>query len=249
MRVEGQQALLQVSDVSKRFNGLHALKGVNLTVRRGETVALIGPNGAGKTTLFNVVTGNFLPDSGSVRFHGQEITKSSMSDIARLGLVRVFQKPRVFPGLTVWENLLIGCSLRNGKDGQIKDYAGQLAESAGLYKERHQIAGSLPFGKKRFLEVARALAVDPSLLLLDEAAAGLSPAEQDKLICLIQKELSEGKLNLLFIEHRSTVIAQLATRVVILSNGQKVFDGVAGESVTDEAIRELYTKVGHVSAT
>lgn len=248
MREEGQAALLQVSDVSKRFNGVHALKGVNLTLQRGETVALIGPNGAGKTTLFNVITGNLLPDSGSVTFCSKEISKSSMSDIARLGLVRVFQKPRVFPGLTVWENLLIGCTLRNRKDGQIKDRAGQLAESAGLYKERHQIAGSLPFGKKRFLELARALAVTPSLLLLDEPAAGLSPTEQDKLISIIQKELSDGKLHLLFIEHRSSVIAQLATRVVILSNGQKVFEGAAGESVTDEAIMELYTKVGHVSA-
>lgn len=249
MREEGQKALLQVSEVSKRFNGLHALKDVSLSMQSGETVALIGPNGAGKTTLFNVITGNLRPDTGSVKFCGKEITQLSMSDIARRGLVRVFQKPRVFPDLTVWKNLLIGCTVQNNNDGTMKDRVEQLVELSGLFKERNELAGSLPFGKKRFLELARALAVSPSLLLLDEPAAGLSPIEQDKLIKLILKEVVGGKLHLFFIEHRSAIISQLASRVIILSNGKKVFEGAVGQSVTDDAIRELYTKVGHVSAS
>jgi branched-chain amino acid transport system ATP-binding protein len=234
--------LLNISDVSKRFNGLHALKRISLSIRNGETIALIGPNGAGKTTLFNVITASLRPDSGSVIFRGKDITRLSVSDIARAGLVRVFQKPRIFPNLSVWENVEIGSAAQSTKNGRIAERTQELVQLAGLFTERNQLAGSLSFGKKRFLELIRALAVVPSLLLLDEPAAGLSPSEQDKLIILLKNKLFEGKLQLLFIEHRPSFIAELATRVVILNNGQKVFEGPAGDSVTDTAILTHYTR-------
>jgi branched-chain amino acid transport system ATP-binding protein len=247
--VMSSELLLHITEVSKRFSGIQALKKITLSVDKGETVALIGPNGAGKTTLFDIITGNLRADSGSVKFRDKEITKLSLSETARLGMVRVFQTPRVFAGLTVWENVLIGSKLRKGRGGDMTDRVKQLVDSAGLFKERDQVAASLPFGKKRFLELARALAVAPWMLLLDEPASGLSPEEQRKLVAFLHEELSGGNLHLLFIEHRLPLILELASRVAILNNGEKVFEGSVGESVTDNAIRELYTRGGYVPAT
>jgi branched-chain amino acid transport system ATP-binding protein len=250
MKAKEKGVLLHVSGVSKRFGGLNALSGVDLLIREGETVALIGPNGAGKTTLFNIITGNLRPDSGSIHFLSKEISGLPMQKVARLGLVRVFQKPRVFPKLSVWENVFIGATANEVSDGKkADDRVAELLAAAGLFDVRNSPAGALPFGQKRLLELARAMAAKPSLLLLDEPAAGLSPEEQGGLINFIKDALASKSLHVLFIEHRSVVISQLASKVVILSNGRKVFEGEAGQAVTEQAIEDLYIKVGYVART
>jgi branched-chain amino acid transport system ATP-binding protein len=248
VRAEEKRVLLQVSEVSKRFGGLKALDGVDLQIHEGETVAVVGPNGAGKTTLFNIITGGQRPDSGSVMFLGREISGLPMQEVARLGLVRVFQNPRVFPKLSVWDNVLIGATAKRvSGSSKAEHLARELLTSARLYDQRNMPAGALTYGQKRLVELARALATEPSLLLLDEPAAGLSPEEQMWLIDFIKAALNSDSLHVLFIEHRSVVISQLATIVVILSNGRKVFEGASGLAVTESAIENLYIKAGYVA--
>lgn len=246
MRANGNDLLLQVSGVSKRFGGVQALKDIDVQMREGEVLALIGPNGAGKTTLFNVITGKHTPDSGSIFFRGQLINGLSLTEIARLGIIRVFQKPRVFLNLTVWENLIIGCSA-SIKDlhTQAEERAEMLLEQFGLTRDRLIPARGLPFGKKRYLELARALGARPYLLLLDEPAAGLSPEEQEMLVNYLRKAATSNGTHLLFIEHCYGVVSALATKVIILNGGQKVFEGPGESQATREAIETLYLRVSH----
>src|SRR5437763_2194503 len=220
--VEQPIELLRVEKVSKAFGAVRALEEVSLTINAGEPTAVIGPNGAGKTTLFNMISGVFSPDGGRVVFSGIDITGLSLQEVSRAGIVRVFQNPRVFDNLSVWENVLIGCeSIVPNHYKDAAHLATQLIEAAGLAKSRTFLAKSLTFADKRFLELARAIGRKPRLLLLDEPAAGLSVERQGDWVRFINTTISMTKTSLLFIEHCTAVVAALATRYVILNNGKK----------------------------
>jgi branched-chain amino acid transport system ATP-binding protein len=246
---EKKNLLLKVVGVSKTFGAHRALHNVSFDMEQGDRVALIGPNGAGKTTLVNIITGALQPDTGSVHFRGQDITGSTLAEAARRGIIRVFQKPRIFPNLSVWENVLIGCLASSGSaSDEIEKQVNMLLEAVGLKEDKFTQAGSLTFANKRFLELIRAFGAKPHLLILDEPAAGLSPTGQELLVEFLNAALDANRSHLLFIEHSPAVISALATKYVILNSGVKVYEGIAKEEATEEAIDNLYVRGGHVSS-
>jgi branched-chain amino acid transport system ATP-binding protein len=251
-------ALLEIDGLTKRFGGVVALDAVALRVGIGETVGLIGPNGAGKTTLFNCVTGTLRPTQGAIRFgrdgHARALTGLRPDQIARCGIARTFQNIRLFNSLSVLENALIGTHLRTraGSLGAIlrtrearreeqwaRERALELLAFVGLSGRVEERAGSLPFGLQRRLEIARALATDPSLLLLDEPAAGLNPSEKQELLGLIGKLKAKG-LTLILIEHDMQVVMPVSDRVAVLDYGRKISDGPPQQVQADPRVIEAY---------
>jgi branched-chain amino acid transport system ATP-binding protein len=246
---ENPTTLLKVVGVTKNFGSHRALHDVSFKMKEGERVALIGPNGAGKTTLVNIITGALQPDTGSIHFCGQDISGLTLAKAARIGIIRVFQKPRIFRNLSVWENVLIGCLAPGNHDSsETQKHINILLEAVGLANDKYTPAGSLTFAKKRFLELIRALGAKPHLLILDEPAAGLSPSGQEMLVEFLKTALDANKSHLLFIEHTPAVVSALATKYVILNSGIKVFEGAAREEATEAAIDSLYVRGGHVSS-
>lgn len=245
---ENPQCLLHVSGISKQYGRAAALKNIDLLIWENDVTALVGPNGAGKTTLLNIISGWCRPDSGSVKFQGRETTGLSLAQTAKLGIIRVFQKPRVFPQLSVWENVLIGYeAIDHERCSERGERVSELLESVGMYEDRSTPAGSLPFGKKRFLELARALAVRPRLLLLDEPTAGLGPEEQDVLVKLLHNALTAAGVHLLFVEHSLRVVFALATKTILLNCGEKAYEGPAESNTAKEAIEEFYGRHDNIA--
>ncbi len=232
------EALLELRGVSKRFGGVVALREVSLAVARGEIFGLIGPNGSGKTTLFNVVTGVVPPDAGTIRFDGVDIGGWPTHRIVRRGLARTFQNVRLFSRLTVADNVRVAQPRRDGAARAARRIE-ELLALVGLADRRHLLAGHLAFGEQRRLELARALATDPTLLLLDEPAAGMTYQETETLMATI-RDVRAGGRTVLLIEHDMRVVMGLADRVAVLNFGEKIAEGPPEAVSRDPAVIEAY---------
>jgi branched-chain amino acid transport system permease protein len=224
------------------FSGLRALRGVDLDLRRGEIVGLIGPNGSGKTTLLNVVSGVITPTAGRVEVDGRDVTRWPAHRVAALGIARTFQNIRLFDHLSVLENVEVGAALHPERPGGAalrRAARGVLAET-GLGHLADRAARTLPYGLRRRLEIARALATRPAFLMLDEPAAGANEAESDELRSLIAELRRSHGLGLLVVEHDLRLIMRIADRIVVLNEGARIAEGSAPEVSADPAVREAY---------
>ncbi|GGF20230.1 ABC transporter ATP-binding protein [Youhaiella tibetensis] len=246
--------ILNVDKLSKRFGGFAAVTGVDLKVRRGSIHALIGPNGAGKTTCFNLLTKFLQPTSGTIVFDGRDITRLPAAEIAQLGLVRSFQISAVFPRLTVLENVRVAIQRRQRGDSfdfwrserSLHAYdleAWERLSEVGLSDYAHVPAGELPYGRKRALEIATTLALDPQMLLLDEPMAGMAHEDVGRISALI-RSLSAGR-TILMVEHNLSVVAELSDRITVLARGQVLAEGSYDEVSKDPRVIDAYIGVGH----
>jgi branched-chain amino acid transport system ATP-binding protein len=249
--------LLSVRDIQVRFGGLVAVAGVSFDLRVGEICALIGPNGAGKTTLFNAVAGNVVPDAGSIRLRGQEIAGLTPHEISALGARRTFQNGGLFAELTALENVLVGLHPQVGSRflGLLFGRRSASAEAAATRRARElmglmgiehladQPAGALSGGQQRMVEIVRALATKPPLLLLDEPAVGLSPTARQQLAAVI-RDMARGRdMGILLIEHAIELVMSVADRVIVLNDGRKVADAPPEQVRADRAVLQAY--LGH----
>jgi len=233
-------ALLSIERVSKRFRGLVAVDGVSFAVPEGAIFAVIGPNGAGKTTLFNMIAGAIPPDSGTIRFAGEEISGLTPDAVCRRGVARTFQLVRPFPALSVEDNVIVGALLRRNDVGAARSHARDLLRRFDLFDRRHQTASSLTLPDRKRLEVVRALATEPKLLLLDEVVAGLRPTEVDRLVMVLRELNRESGLTILLIEHVMRAVMALASRVLVLDHGTAIAEGEPREVVRDPAVVQSY---------
>jgi branched-chain amino acid transport system ATP-binding protein len=236
---------LVVRHLSKRFGGLRAVEDLSFSVSENETVALIGPNGAGKTTSFNLITGFYRPDSGSVSAFGREIVGLRPYDVCGHGLARTFQVARPFGGMTVLANVMTGAFLRDKRPDVACAKARDAIEFVGLTAKEHAPARDLTTIDQRRLEMARALATEPRLLLLDEVMAGLNPAEIDQAVALVGK-LSKRGLTIIIVEHVMRAIMAVARHIVVLDHGQKIAEGTPKEIVANEEVVRAYLGSGYV---
>jgi branched-chain amino acid transport system ATP-binding protein len=232
-------ALLDVRGISKAFRGLRAVSDASFEVPRGSISALIGPNGAGKTTCFNVIAGVYRPDVGSIVFDGREIQGLRADQVCGAGIGRTFQIVKPFAGLSVLDNVVVGALERAPSVSAAKRQAAEIVEKLGLGSKREQPASSLTLPDRKRLEVARALATRPQLLLLDEVMAGLRPTECDQMVEVF-RELNRGGLTILLIEHVMRAVMALAQRVIVLNHGEIIARGTPAEVVRDPAVLECY---------
>jgi branched-chain amino acid transport system ATP-binding protein len=233
-------SLLVVDRVIKRFRGLTAVDGASFQVGEGEIFAVIGPNGAGKTTLFNLIAGVFAPDAGAISFAGTRIDGLMPDAICRLGIGRTFQLVRPFPALTVEDNALIGALLRRPGVAAARAHAHEVLRQLDLYDKRHQLASALTLPDRKRLEVARALATDPKLLLLDEVMAGLRPAETDRIVAILRTLNWDSGITILLIEHVMRAVMALASQVLVLHHGAVIAEGPPEAVVRDQAVIDSY---------
>jgi branched-chain amino acid transport system ATP-binding protein len=232
-------ALLSIDGVSKRFRGLVAVDRVSFDVPASGIFAVIGPNGAGKTTLFNMIAGMLEPDSGAITFAGERIDGLTPDKICRRGIGRTFQMVRPFPALSVEDNVIIGALLRHHMD-DARRLAQEVLRRLDLYDKRGQRASSLTLPDRKRLEVARALATDPILLLLDEVMAGRRPTETDRIVAILRELNRERGLTILLIEHVMRAVMALASNILVLHHGATIANGAPGEVVRDRAVIDSY---------
>ena len=228
-------ALLELVDVTKRFGGIVALDGVSLEATAGEIVGLIGPNGAGKTTAFNVIKRLYTPDHGDVRFDGQSVLRTPPAAVVRLGVARTFQNVELFPRMTVLENVLVGRHARRGPRR-----ARDLLAYVGVADVAHRPAAALPFGTQKRVELARALASGPRLLLLDEPAGGLNHEEVQELGAFVRRVRADFDLTILVVEHHMGLVMGIADRIHVLDFGRKIAEGTPAEVQGNTAVIEAY---------
>ena len=233
-------ALLELEGISKSFRGLRAVRDVSFAVPEGEIAGLIGPNGAGKTTCFNVIAGTFSADHGSVRFDGQPIHPSRPDRICAAGIGRTFQIVKPFAGLSVLDNVIVGALLREKTPAAARALSLRTLEKLGLGPKRDELASSLTLPDRKRLEVARALATRPKLLLLDEVMAGLRPTECDQIVAAFRELNRTDGLTILLIEHVMRAVMALARRIVVLHHGEVIARGVPQEVVRNPAVLECY---------
>jgi branched-chain amino acid transport system ATP-binding protein len=233
--------LLVVKNVTKKFGGLIALNDVSFDVKEKEIVGIIGPNGAGKTTLFNVITGFYQADAGQVIFDGVDITKCRPDQICALGLTRTFQLVKPFKDLTVFENILIGAMLRRSKAAAVEK-AESVLKDMKLERVRNLLVKNLPVAERKIVEAARALATEPKMLLLDEVAAGLTPAESTKILETL-KRVNEQGVTLCLVEHVMRFIMGVSERIIVLDRGRKIAEGTPAEIAANEAVIQAYLGV------
>jgi branched-chain amino acid transport system ATP-binding protein len=233
-------ALLSLDNVSKRFRGLVAVDGVSFDVPDGEIFAVIGPNGAGKTTLFNMIAGAVAPDGGSITFAGSPIQGLTPDAVCRRGIARTFQLVRPFPALSVEDNVIVGALLHRRDVGAARQHAQELLRRLDLFDKRAQIASTLTLPDRKRLEVARALATNPRLLLLDEVMAGLRPTETDRIVAILRDLNKESGLTILLIEHVMRAVMALASRVLVLDHGMVIAVGTPETVVRDPAVVRSY---------
>jgi branched-chain amino acid transport system ATP-binding protein len=247
-------ALIEISNLTRRFGGLVAVDGVSTSVAPGELVGLIGPNGAGKTTLFNLISGFTRPTSGTVRFKGEPIDRLKPHAIAARGLARTFQNLRIFPNMSVFDNVSVGAvgaigqsALqavfgRGARRDEITARTFAALDRVGLTDRAGELAANLSYGKRKYLEIARALAMKPDLLILDEPAAGLDDSETAELARFI-RELNREGLAIMLVEHDMNLVMSITTRVVVLSSGRKIADDAPAVVRADPAVLEAYLGV------
>jgi branched-chain amino acid transport system ATP-binding protein len=247
--------LLEIQGLSKYFDGLKAVSHFHLTLLKDELAGLIGPNGAGKTTVFNLITGLYEPSAGTIDFDGQDILRLKAYQITKLGIARTFQNIRLFNELTVLDNVRVAyhghleyglapAILRTPdfqkKERELTQKAEELLKIFNLSARRNEVANGLPYGEQRRLEIARALAANPKLLLLDEPAAGMNPAEVRQLMELISWVRSEFDLTILLIEHQMQVVMGCCERIVVMDFGEIIAEGTPKEIQTDPRVIEAY---------
>jgi branched-chain amino acid transport system ATP-binding protein len=247
--------LLELKRVTRAFGGLRAVADLDLMLDAGLLAGLIGPNGAGKTTVFNLITGVYAPTSGEIRFEGKRLDGRATSSIARAGIARTFQNPRIFAGLTCLDNVRIACHTHAGaglldsilatgrsakEEADILARSEELLRSFALDGYRDTPAGGLPYGEQRRLEIARALAAEPRLLLLDEPAAGLNPQETQALMRLIHDVRDRYKLTVLLIEHDMKVVMGICERITVLDYGVCIAEGVPAAIRSNPKVIEAY---------
>jgi branched-chain amino acid transport system ATP-binding protein len=227
-------AMLSVEHVTRRFGGIVAVDDVSLDVNEGEIVGLIGPNGAGKTTMFNLVTRLYKPDEGEIAFEGESLMKTPPHGIVKRGIARTFQNVELFSSMTVLEHVLVGRHARRGRGAR------ELVEYVGLAGLAHHQAAELPYGTQKRVELARALASGPRLLLLDEPAGGLNHEEVEELGSLIRSLRDDFDLTLLLVEHHMGLVMSTADRVHVLDFGRLIASGTPAEVQGDQAVIEAY---------
>ncbi|HOA15109.1 MAG TPA: ABC transporter ATP-binding protein [Bacillota bacterium] len=248
-------SFFNVENLTIKFGGLTAVDSVSLHVDEGEIVGLIGPNGAGKTTVFNLITGVYVPDAGSMTFKGRSLLKLRPNQVAELGIVRTFQNIRLFKGLSVYDNIrtaghlripysiidsLLHTGLYERREKECREESLKLLEMVGLLDRKDEMSASLPYGLQRRVEIARALALRPSLLLLDEPAAGMNPQECADLIEFIRRVKNEFSTTILIIEHHMDVIMNICERMYVLNFGKLLTHGTPSEIQNDPKVIEAY---------
>jgi len=234
------EPLLAVNGLSKSFRGLSAVSGVSFGVKEGEIAALIGPNGAGKTTVFNLASGVLKPDEGEVRLAGRRIDGLRPDQICRAGVGRTFQNVRPFAGITVEDNVVVGALRLHRSVREARQRSGETLGRLGLWERRHDLAASLTLPDRKRLEVARALAAEPKILLLDEVMAGLRPTETDRMVSVFRELNARHGLTILLIEHVMRAVMALARHIVVLHHGEVIKEGEPEEVVRDPAVLECY---------
>ncbi len=232
--------MLSVQRVHKSFRGLRALADITFTVESGSITALVGPNGAGKTTLFNLIAGTLAPDSGEIRLDGRRIDGLRPDQVCALGIGRTFQIAKPFTGLTVLDNVVVGALQRSASVREARGRAEPVLEALGLFAKRDLPAAMLTLPDRKRLEVARALATRPRLLLLDEAMAGLRPAECERMIDLLRQINRRDGTTILWIEHVMSAVMALAQKIIALNCGEIIAKGSPEEIVRDPAVLESY---------
>lgn len=239
---------MRVERVAKSFNGFKAVDGANLTVEKGQVVAVIGPNGAGKTTLFNLITGHLRPDAGRITFKGEEIAGLPAHRICHKGIARSFQLINIFPRLTVFQNVQVSVLARAGKSGDlfrpVKKMATEetmaILEQVGLAAQANRVSGSLSYGDQKVLEIAIALGNRPELLLLDEPTAGMSPEETAATIALVDHLARSQGLTILFTEHDLDVVFSIAQKIMVMHQGRSIAEGKPDEVRANEEVQRAY---------
>jgi len=233
-------SLLKIQNVTKRFGGLIAVDDVSFEIAEGEVLGLIGPNGAGKTTLFNSISGTYTPEEGSITFAGETITGVAPHENAQRGLVRTFQIVKPFAGLNVVDNVKVGSFLRNSNARAAEDKAREIVEFVGLGDSADRLAKNLTTAGRKRLELARALATEPRLLLLDEVMAGLTPTESRQIVDVIKQIKTQYNLTLLVIEHVMQAVMSLSDRIAVLHHGQLIAIDAPQVIASDNAVIEAY---------
>lgn len=253
MSLHSNNPLMRIESLTRRFGGVLAVNDVSVDIHPSDLVGLIGPNGAGKTTFFNMISGIISPSAGRISFKGEEITRLKPNQVTQMGIGRTFQNLRIFPNMTVFDNVSIGavghlglsmCRTllrfgRNAVDKEISRLCWEVLERVNLREMANELAANLSYGRRKYLEIARALALKPQLLMLDEPAAGLNESETKELADFITN-LRESGMTIIMVEHDMSIVMSICNRIVVLASGEKIADGAPKTVANDPIVLEAY---------